>query len=218
MHNSSENYLAMKRILLISIIIPITHFIYAQLPKGPNGKDLYQKGDCKTILQNVKYKCVFCEDEKLTINCKEYECSLTECKESKNTKETDGKELSKPINIQGKQIRMGQDSSKPSNHIDITALFNEKKVSNGTVLIYESEGKYKVYAVFKKGKLLEWYGADENGAKIKPAPSGITPTTCEDCVVLPNGTMLCKKCTNTPNVNIPVKKQTSMSKTKSIVE
>jgi hypothetical protein len=196
----------MKKLFLVITILAISPVLFAQLPKGPDGKDLYQKGDCKTILPNVKYKCVFCEDAALTKNCKTYDCSLTECKESKNIKETSGKELSKPIDIQGKQIRIQEDSSKPSNHIDITNLLNERKVQNGTAVIYESEGKYKVYAVYKKGKLVEWYGTDKVGTKIQPSQLGITPTSCEDCVVTPDGTMFCKKCTKTLSVNMPIKK------------
>ena len=73
-------------------MLTITTLTYAQLPKSPDGKDLYQKGDCKTILINVKYKCVFCEDEALTKNCKEYDCTLTECTESKHAKATGGKQ------------------------------------------------------------------------------------------------------------------------------
>jgi hypothetical protein len=196
----------MKKLLLVTTILAIAPVLVAQLPKGPDGKDLYQNEDCKTILQNVKYKCAFSEDAALTKNCKEYDCSLTECKESKNIKETSGKEFSKPIDIQGKQIRMRQDSSKPSNHVDITNLLSERKVQNGKVVIYESEGKYKVYAVYKKGKLVEWYGTDEAGAKIKPSQLGITPTSCEDCIVLPSGMMVCKKCTTSTGVNMPIKK------------
>ena len=196
----------MKKSLLSATMLAISSLLFAQLPKGKDGKDLYQKGECKTILPNVKYKCVFCEDEALTKNCKEYDCSLTECKESKNIKATDGKEISKPIDIQGKQVRMQQDSSKPSTSIDLTEFFNKKKAVNGTVVIYETESKYKIYATYSKGRLIEWYGMGEDGKKIKPSQLGVTPTTCEDCVVHPDGFMFCKKCTTTPGVILPAKR------------
>lgn len=196
----------MKPTLFLCLYFLSVQALYGQLPTGPDGKTLYQKGDCKTILLNVKYKCVFCEDEALTKNCKEYECSLTECKEIKNIKETGGKELSKPISIEGKQIRLNRDSSQPAAYIDITNLFTEKKVANGTVLIYESENHHKIYASYKKGKLVEWYGMGADGTKIKSSQRGITPVSCEDCIVLPNGVMTCKKCTSTPGVTVPIKK------------
>ena len=98
----------------------------AQLPKSPDGKTLYQKRDCKTILPNVKYKCVFCEDEALTINCKDYDCSLTECKESKSSKPNDGRMQAKPIDIQGKQIRMA-----PNNESDSKTTLDKKIPAKG---------------------------------------------------------------------------------------
>jgi len=89
--------------------------------------------------------------------------------------------------------------------IDITEQINNKKVRNGTVLVYESGGKYKIYTTYKNGQLTEWYGMGEDGKKIKSARLGITPTTCEDCVIMPTGQMFCKKCVVTPGIVLPVK-------------
>lgn len=187
-------------------MLTITTLTYAQLPKSPDGKDLYQKGDCKTILINVKYKCVFCEDEALTKNCKEYNCTLTECTESKPAKATGGKQLAKPVDIQVKQIRMNQENSDSLTHKDITNHFKTKKVTNGTIVIYEAEDKIKVYATYKNGKLIEWYALGDDGKKINPIQRGLTPTSCEDCVLLPSGVTFCKKCTNTQIATMPSKK------------
>jgi len=199
----------MIKILFAITMLNLTGLVqYAQLTKGPDGKDLYQKGVCKTIMPNVKYKCVFCEDKELTKNCKEYDCSLTECTESKSIKGSDGRLLSKPIAIQGKQIRIQDDSTgrTPHSSIDLTEHFNNRKVKNGTVLIYQGEKKMKVYATYKSGKLIEWYAMGEDGKKIKSSQVALTSTTCEDCVILPNGTTICKKCTITPGVVLPVKR------------
>lgn len=119
----------MKILLFLGFTLFINQVVFAQLPTGPGGKTLYQKGDCKTILPNVKYKCVFCEDEALTKNCKEYDCSLTECTESKPTKEGDGRTLSKPINIDAKQLKIKDD-------IDTTSKLPEgTKLENGNVVV-----------------------------------------------------------------------------------
>jgi hypothetical protein len=319
----------MKIQLLLCFALMASQLLKAQLPIGPDGKALYQKGDCKTILQNVKYKCVFCEDEALTKNCKEYDCSLTECTESKSIKGGDGKMLSKPISIDGRQLKINEDSNTTSklpkgtkfengkvvvtsgykavqssdktmvlllandglgvrggfrcdcdggssgtcnlsiinnkivcggdaccelvvtiydeekyiameavekapeklkwkklvfpiedkqvkfqnnkdssgkSSVDITEYIKNKKVANGTVVVYETEDKYKIYAIYKKGKLTEWYAMGDDGKKIQSSQLGITPTTCEDCILLPTGQTYCKKCTTTPGVSLPAKR------------
>lgn len=89
---------------LITTVFSIS--VLAQLPFGHDVKMLYQKGDFKTILPYVKYNSVFFEDGALTKNCKEYDCSLTLCKESKRTKGNNGRLLSTTIDIQGKPIRI----------------------------------------------------------------------------------------------------------------
>jgi hypothetical protein len=197
----------MKKIICLCNIMFFVTAAYPQLPKGPGGITLYQKGECKTIIPSVAYKCTFCEDEALTKNCKEYDCSLTECKESKSSKGSDGRLLSKPIDIEGKQIWIQNDSNlrTPKDTIDITEQIKNTKVRNGTVVVYETKDKYKIYATYKNGKLTEWYGMGEDGRKVKSTQLGITPTTCEDCLVHPNGGMYCKKCTTTPGVVLPAK-------------
>lgn len=57
--------------LLLCLAILLSHLLYAQLPKGPDGNNLYKKGDCKRggVDLNV---CIYCEDKELTKNCKEY--------------------------------------------------------------------------------------------------------------------------------------------------
>lgn len=92
-----------------------------------------------------------------------------------------------------------------SDRIDISDQINKKKITNGTVVVYEANGKYKIYATYKKGKLTEWYGMGEGGKKIKSSPVALTPTTCEDCMILPGGVTVCKKCTVTPGVVLPAK-------------
>lgn len=132
----------MKLQLLLCTALIASQLLNAQLPTGPDGKALYQKGECKTILANVKYKCVFCEDEALTKNCKEYDCSLTECKESKTTKGSNGKLQSKPINIEGKQVKMQDDSDTTSKLPKGTKLENGKIIiTNGYKAVYSSDHK-----------------------------------------------------------------------------
>lgn len=84
----------MKRILLSAAVLLFVTVCQAQTPRKTavkdakdkyantevtyrqvtvNGKKLYQKGDCERGGVDSKY-CTFCEDEKLTINCKEYLC------------------------------------------------------------------------------------------------------------------------------------------------
>lgn len=199
----------MKILFLFCLTLITNQFLHAQLPKGPDGKELYQKGDCKTILPNVKYKCVFCEDKALTKNCKEYDCSLTECTESKGIKSGDGRLLAKPVNIEGIQVR-GLDNKDSTNKqlstpVDVTGYINSKKIANGKILVYENDDQYKIFAVYKKGQLTEWYAMGEDGKKIMSSPVALTPTTCEDCIITPGGVTFCKKCTVTPGVILPAK-------------
>ena len=190
----------MKIKLLFCLTLIANQFLHAQLPKGPDGKTLYQKGECKVLVPNVSYKCTFCEDKDLKVNCKEYDCSLTNCTESKSVKGTAGN-LSAPISIEGKMVKFGgnEDSLQEAlqkNKIDITELLIRKKVTNGTSEIYQSEGKYKVYAIYKKGKLTNWYAVDVDGNRSKQTSQlAVNETVCENCQVLPGPVMICQKCT-----------------------
>lgn len=127
---------------LLCFLLIASQLLNAQLPTGPDGKPLYQKGECKTILPNVKYKCVFCEDEALTKNCKEYDCSLTECKESKSVKGSNERLQAKPISIEGKQVKMQNNSDTTSKLPKGTKIENGKIIiQNGYKAVYSSDKK-----------------------------------------------------------------------------
>ncbi len=182
--------------------------LMAQLPVGSNGQPIYQKGECKVIIPTVSYKCIFCEDKELTKNCKEYNCSLTDCTEAKTNDSKQGDLQKDTIRIEGKLIKMEtkEDSIKTEpEKTDLTPYFNRQKNVNGTVLIYELKGGYKIYATYKNSRLTTWYSIGPDGKKIKPSASGITPVSCEDCLLLPDGRTVCKRCTTTPLGTPPVK-------------
>lgn len=156
---------------------------------------------------NIKCKCDDGKDCGITFTNRKIECfSAEECCKLYMSKSS-GILATTSGDIKWEQVRSKPSTTLSTNtdKIDITEQFNNKKIRNGTVLVYGSEGKYKIYATYKKGKLVEWYGMGEDGKKIKSSPLGITPTSCEDCLVAPNGTMYCKKCTTTPAVILPAK-------------
>ncbi|OSZ81247.1 hypothetical protein CAP36_08430 [Chitinophagaceae bacterium IBVUCB2] len=64
----------MKIQLLLSIALIVSQLLHAQAPKGPGGKALFKKGDCKSGGVNLNV-CIYCEDKELTKNCKEYICT-----------------------------------------------------------------------------------------------------------------------------------------------
>ncbi len=141
----------MKFQLLLCVTLIASQLLYGQLPTGPDGKTLYQKGDCKTILPNVKYKCVFCEDKELTKNCKEYDCSLTECKESKSTKGNNGRTQAKPISIDGKQVRINDDKDTTSQLPKGTKFENGKIVVTSGYKAVQSSDKTMVFILADNG-------------------------------------------------------------------
>ncbi len=96
-------------------------------------------------------------------------------------------------------------ASANSQRIDITAKLDSLKVKNGIVLVHEEKGKYKIFASFKNNKLIEWYAIDNKGKKTVSSPVALSPTTCEDCVIMPGGVTVCKKCNVTPGVTLPAK-------------
>ena len=145
----------MKFQLFLCVTLIASQLLYGQLPTGPDGKTLYQKGDCKTILPNVKYKCVFCEDKELTKNCKEYDCSLTECKESKSTKGSNGRMQAKPISIDGKQVRMRDDSDTTSKLPKGTKFENGKVVITNGYKAVQSSDKTMVFILADNGNNVE---------------------------------------------------------------
>jgi hypothetical protein len=101
------NYKIIKmyiQILLCSALIT-GQVLYSQMPTGTSGKTLYQKGECKVLVPNVSYKCTFCEDKDLKVNCKSYDCSLTSCTESKSIKDVNGSMQNTLVNIEGKQVK-----------------------------------------------------------------------------------------------------------------
>lgn len=131
----------MKKGFIVITMIIFSTVVFSQLPKGPDGKDLYQKGECKVLVPNVSMKCVFCEDKELTRNCKEYKCSLTECTEVKSSKGADGRSLSKPVTIDAKQLRINDGSDTTSK------LPKGTKFENGKLVLMKG---YK--AVYTSGK------------------------------------------------------------------
>lgn len=143
--------LKMEKQLLFYCAIVVSQIMHGQLPTGSNGKTLYQKGECKTLIPNVSYKCTFCEDEELTKNCKEYDCSLTECKESKRSKGSNGRLLTKPISIEGKHIRMRIEKDTTNKLPQGTKLENGKIVVTSGYKAVQSSDKKIVFIISDNG-------------------------------------------------------------------
>jgi hypothetical protein len=173
------------------------------VPDNAKGRD-NSPGSTSTL------KCK-CEDETncgITFTNRKIECFGPECCYLYNAKSVNDLQ-NNPGGTDIKWQRILNTSppsfTSPSDKIDITVQFTTKKVRNGTVLVYESGDKYKIYASYKNRQLTEWYAMGEDGKKIKSTRLGITPTTCEDCVMMPTGQMFCKKCVVTPGIVLPVK-------------
>ena len=123
LYNNCTGY--RKSALVVTMLIG-TSLAFAQIPKGPGGKLLYQKGDCKEIIAQLKYECEFCEDEQLTKNCQKYDCSLTACKPKENALGSE-----QTVNIEGKTIRIAPANPSDSvKRIDLTNEFALKKEKN----------------------------------------------------------------------------------------
>ncbi|NOT37707.1 MAG: hypothetical protein HOP11_10060 [Saprospiraceae bacterium] len=95
----------MKLLLILPLSLTFLGFGKAQIPMDPSGVTLYQKGECKVLVPNVAYKCIFCTDEALTQNCKEYKCSLTSCEVITSLKNSERKS-SRTIDIRGYSLKM----------------------------------------------------------------------------------------------------------------
>lgn len=165
----------MKPTLLLCLCFLTAQALYGQLPTGPDGKTLYQKGDCKTILPNVKYKCVFCEDKALTKNCKEYDCSLTECKESKSVKGGNGQTMAKPVSIIGKEVKRDDESDSSSK------IPRGTKFENGKVII--TKGYKGVYSTDKKMIFI----VSDNGLDVEGTFSCACVLGLGNCALINNG-------------------------------
>lgn len=87
---------------------------------------------------------------------------------------------------------------------NINAKVETSRKANGDVLIHTEEGKFKVYASFKKSKATGYYAVDMTGNRISPTyeAKGVTPR-CFFCIHV-NGDSVCYEveCTNIP----PLKK------------
>lgn len=132
-------------------------------------------------------------------------CYLYFSKSTKNLQNTSSDSIDNSIKWERIITKPNHAAADSVTKIDITEIIKNKKVRNGTVLVYENDNNYKIYTTYKNGRLTEWYAIGEDGRKIKSSSLGITPINCEDCIVLPNGTMVCKKCTNSPGITLPAK-------------
>jgi hypothetical protein len=73
--------------------------------------------------------------------------------------------------------------------INISAKVKSTKMKNGAVLMYVLEGKAKLYAVFKKGKITEWYGLDIIGKKLDSTNVKLDNDPC-----CKSGSQCCRPC------------------------
>lgn len=199
----------MKKLICCCYSLFMFATAWSQLPTGPDGKTLYQKGECKVLIPNVSYKCTFCEDKDLKVNCKSYDCSLTACKESKSIKGS-GANTSPQVNIEGKQVKF---EGKPSttgnqpetNMVNLDAAIEKNKKANGTSLLLSEERKYKLYATFKNNKVESYYLVDNGGNRIEPEFKNAN-LKCEFCFLM-NSQRVCYEvsCDNLPPPKPPTK-------------
>ena len=81
----------------------------------------------------------------------------------------------------------GANAQSPATNIN--AKVEAVRKANGTVLVHTEEGKFKVYASFKKSKVTEYYAMDMNGNRINPSyPASKEGVTCYVCIESPGGT------------------------------
>lgn len=75
---------------------------------------------------------------------------------------------------------VGANAQSPKTNLNSKVEAGRK--ANGPVLIHTEEGKYKVYASFKKNKVSEYYAIDMDGNKIDATYPVANSSRCYFCI------------------------------------
>ena len=87
-----------------------------------------------------------------------------------------------------------------SSKTNLNSKVEAGRKANGSVLIHTEEGKYKVYASFKKNKVSEYYAIDMDGNKIKPTYASKAGLKCSFCIIRGDHVVCYEvECTNIPS-------------------
>ncbi len=110
------------------------------------------------------------------------------------------------LNAQNKQIVKPTTTTKPL--INLSQFVEKNRTPNGSALIYNETGKFKVYASFSNSKVTGYYAIDGNGKRTDATYVAASAVFCQVCI---SGDAGQKVCYEVDCGEIPRPKKTSIA-------
>ncbi len=93
------------------------------------------------------------------------------------------------LNAQNKQVIQTPTTTKPV--INLSQSVEKNKTPNGSALVYNERGKFKVYASFSNSKITGYYAIDGNGKRTDATYVAASSVYCEVCISGDAGQKVC---------------------------